>query len=91
MDSAIYIKGLLNKRVFDASNTNKLDLRKKIACAFGRSGCSDKAIDNLFHSMKNVLKMDMVNGPLIIDSISADSLGRKAKQYGQEIADKLIK
>ena len=90
-DSAIYIKGLLNKRVFDTSNADKIDFRKKIGGAFGRYGSSDKAIDNLFHTMKNVLKMDVVNGPLIIDSISTDSLGRKAKQYGQEIADKLIK
>ena len=39
--------------------------------------------------MKNVLKMDMVDGPLILDSISSGSGVRKAKQYGQEIAEKL--
>jgi flavorubredoxin len=89
-DSAIYIKDLLNKLVIDASKANKIDFRNKIGGAFGRPGCNDKAIDSLLHTMKNVLKMDMVNGPLIIDSISADSGGRKAKDFGQEIAHKLM-
>ena len=89
LDSGIYIKDLLHKLEIDDSNANIIDFRRKIGGAFGRSGCSDEAIGSLFHTMKNVLKMDMVNGPLIIDSISADSGSRKAKQYGREIAEKL--
>ena len=90
LDSGIYINDLLNDLKLDASLANKIDFPRKIGGAFGGPKCSDNAIDNLFHTMKNVLKMDMVNGPLIIDSISDSSGGRKAKQYGQEIAKKLI-
>ena len=90
LDSGIYVKDLLHRLEMDASNADKIDFQRKIGGAFGRPGRSDKAIGSLFHTMKNVLKMDMVNGPLFIDSLSADSVERKAKQYGQEIVDKLI-
>ena len=91
LDSGIYIKDLLQKIKPASSDTNESSFQKKIGGAFGGPTCSENKIGNLFHTMKNVLKMDVVNGPLIIDSTSSDSLGRKAKQYGQEIADKLIK
>jgi flavorubredoxin len=89
LGSGIYRKDLLHKMEIDASNANEVDFQRKIGGAFGKPGGRDKAIDNLFHAMKNNLKMDMVNGPLIVDSISAGSGARKAKQYGQEIAEKL--
>ena len=88
LDSGIYLKDLLHKLNTDASDTNGIDFRTKIGGAFGKPGCNDKAISSLFHEMKNVLKMDMVDGPLILDSISSGSGVRKAKQYGQEIAEK---
>ena len=90
LDSGIYINDLLSELKLDSSVANEIDFQRKIGGAFGGSTCSDNAIGNLFHTMKNVLKMDMVNEPLIIDSISDSSGGRKAKQYGQEIAKKLI-
>lgn len=90
LDSGIYTNDLLNEWKLDASMANKIDFQRKIGGAFGGPTCSNIAIGNLFHAMKNDLKMDMVNGPLIIDSISDSSGGRKAKQYGREIAEKLI-
>jgi flavorubredoxin len=89
LDSGIYIKDLFQKTKPDFSDANEIDFKRKIGGAFGEPGCSAKAISNLFDVMKNVLKMDMVDGPLILDSISSVSAVRKAKQYGQEIAEKL--
>jgi flavodoxin len=91
LNSGIYISDLLNKLEFDSPLADKIDFQRKIGGAFGGPTCSENAIGNLFHTMKNVLKVDMVNGPLVIDSISDSSGKRKAKQYGQEIAEKLIK
>jgi flavorubredoxin len=90
LDSGIYINDLLNKLELDSSLADKIDFQRKIGGAFGGPTCSKNAISNLFHTMKNVLKVDMVNDPLVIDSISDSSGKRKAKQYGQEIAEKLI-
>ena len=89
LDSGVYVKDLLHKMKTDTSDANEIDLKRKIGGAFGKPGPGDKAIDSLFDIMKNDLKMDMVNGPLILDSISSGSGIQKAKQYGQEIAEKL--
>ena len=89
LDSGIYVKNLLHKMKTDASAANEIDFGKKIGGAFGKPGHGDKAIGSLFEIMKNVLKMDMVNGPLVLDSTSSGSEVQKAKQYGQELAEKL--
>ena len=90
LDSGVYIKDLLPKLKTDASDENEIDFERKIGGAFGKPGPGIKAIDSTFDIMKNDLKMDMVNGPLILESNSAGSEVQKAKQYGQEIAEKLI-
>ncbi len=89
LDSGVYLKDLLHKMKTYTLDANEIDLERKIGGAFGKPGPGDKAIDSLFDIMKNDLKMDMVNGPLILDSISSGSGVQKAKQYGQEIAEKL--
>lgn len=89
LDSGVYEKDLLHKMKTDTSDANEIDFERKIGGAFGKPGPGDKAIGSLFEIMKNVLKMDMVNGPLILDSISSGSGVQKAKQYGQELAEKL--
>lgn len=89
LDSGIYIKDLLNKIKTDFSGTNEISFERKIGGAFGKPGCSDKSIRNLFDVMKNDLKMDMINIPLTLESISSVSELRKAKKFGQKIAKKL--
>jgi menaquinone-dependent protoporphyrinogen IX oxidase len=89
LDSGIYVNDLLQKMKTDVSDANEIDFERKIGGVFGNSGRIDKEISSLFDAMKNVLKMDMVNDPLILDSISSGSGARKAKQYGQKIAEKL--
>jgi len=89
LDSGIYIKDLLQKIKPDFSDTNETNFERKIGGAFGKPSCSDKSISNLFDVMKNVLKMDMVNMPLTLESISSVSELRKAKKFGQKIAEKL--
>jgi hypothetical protein len=89
LDSEVYVKDLLPKLKTDTSDANEIDFERKIGGAFGKPRPGDKATGSLFDIMKDVLKMDMVNGPLILDSISSDSGVQKAKQYGQELAEKL--
>ena len=89
LDSGIYIKDLLHKMKTDTAMANEIDFGKKIGGAFGKPGPGDKAIGSIFDIMKNDLKMDMVKGPLILDSTSPASGVEKAKQYGQELAEKL--
>lgn len=89
LDSGIYVKDLLHKMKKDSSETNEIDFERKIGGAFGKPGPGDKAIGSLFDTMKNDLKMNMVAGPLILDSVSSGYGIQKAKQYGQEIAEKL--
>ena len=73
LDSGIYIKDLLNKIKSDFSDTSETSFERKIGGAFGKPGCSDKSIRNLFDVMQNDLKMDMINTPLTIESISRTS------------------
>ena len=73
----------------ETAEASEIDFERKIGAAFGKPGPGIKAIDSTFDIMKNDLKMDMVNGPLILESNSAGSEVQKAKQYGQEIAEKL--
>ena len=89
LDSGIYMKDLLHKMKTDTAMANEIDFGKKIGGAFGKPGPGDKAIGSIFDIMKNDLKMDMVKGPLILDSTSPASGVEKAKQYGQELAEKL--
>ena len=89
LDSGIYIKDLLQKIKPDSSDSNEKCFERKIGGAFGKPGCSNKSIRNLFDVMQNDLKMDMINIPLTLESISSVSELRKAKKFGQKIAEKL--
>ena len=89
LDSGIYVKDLLQKIKPDLSDTSEIYFERKIGGAFGKPGSSDKSISNLCDVMKNVMKMDVVNIPLTLESISSVLELRKAKEFGQKIADRL--
>jgi flavorubredoxin len=89
LDSGVYVQNLLHRMKAESSEEKELGYQRKIGGAFGKPGPRVKAIGSTFDTMKNELKMDMVNGPLILDSNSPGSEIQKARQYGREIAEKL--
>jgi flavorubredoxin len=67
----------------------KASLEGKIGAAFGAFGWSGEAPDRIYDTMKNIFKMDMVNGPLRLKSASLSGGVQMAQNYGKEIAKKM--
>ncbi|MBW1894929.1 MAG: nitric oxide synthase [Deltaproteobacteria bacterium] len=65
------------------------DLEGKVGGAFGMPGCTQETAQRIYDKMKNVLKMEMVNAPLCLETISSGSAMRIGEEYGQEIAKKI--
>ena len=66
----------------------KAGLEDKVGGAFGAFGWSGEAPDRIFDTMKNVLKMNMVNGPLRLKSSDLGGGLQMAHSYGREIVEK---
>ena len=67
----------------------KTGLEGKVGAAFGAFGWSGEAPGRIFDTMKNVLKMEMVGGPLRLKSASLGGGIQMAQDYGREIAKKM--
>ena len=67
----------------------KTGLEGKIGGSFGAFGWSGEAPGRIFDTMKNILKMDMVNGPLMLKSALLGGGTEMAQGYGKDIAQKL--
>jgi flavorubredoxin len=67
----------------------KTGLEGKVGGSFGAFGWSGEAPSRIFDTMKNVLKMDMVGGPLRLKSTSLGGGTQMAQDYGREIGKKL--
>jgi flavorubredoxin len=67
----------------------KTGLEGKVGGTFGAFGWSGEAPGRIFDTMKNVLKMDMVNGPLMLKSALLGGGTEMAQGYGKDIAKKL--
>jgi len=65
------------------------NLEGKVGGAFGMPGCTRETAQRIYDKMKNILKMEMVNAPLCLETISSGSAMRMAEEYGQEIAKKI--
>ena len=65
------------------------NLEGKVGGAFGLSGCTRETAQRIYEKMKNILKMEMVNAPLCLETISSGSAMRMAEEYGQELAKKI--
>ena len=67
----------------------KTGLEGKVGGSFGAFGWSGEAPGRIFDTMKNILKMDMVGGPLRLKSASLGGGTQMAQDYGREISKKL--
>ena len=67
----------------------KADLEGKVGGSFGSFGWSGEAPDRIFDTMKNVLNMDMVSGPLRLKTVKLGGGNQMAKDYGREIGKKI--
>jgi len=67
----------------------KAGVEGKVGGSFGAYGWSGEAPGRIFDTMKNVLKMDMVSGPLMLKSALLGGGIEMAQGYGKDIAKKL--
>ena len=67
----------------------KANLEGKVGGAFGAFGWSGEASARIFETMKNIFKMDMVDGPLRLKSSSLGGGTQMAQDYGKKIARRL--
>ena len=67
----------------------KANLEGKVGGAFGAFGWSGEAPERIYQTMKNVFKMDMVSGPLMLKSAALGGALQMAQGYGKEIGKKL--
>ena len=66
----------------------KAKLEGKVGGAFGAHGWSTEAPGRIYDTMKNIFKMNMVSGPLMLKSSSLGGGIQMAQQYGKDIAKK---
>jgi flavorubredoxin len=67
----------------------KAGLEGKVGGSFGAFGWSGEAPDRIFDTMKNVLNMEMVNGPLRLKSVKLGGGNQMAQDYGRDIGKKI--
>ena len=67
----------------------KANLEGKVGGAFGAHGWSTEAQDRIYNTMKEIFKMDMAKGPLLLKSASLGGGVQMAQEYGKEIGSKL--
>ncbi len=67
----------------------KAGLEGKVGGSFGAYGWSGEAPGRIFDTMKNIMKMDMVSGPLMLKSALLGGGIEMAQGYGKDIAKKL--
>ena len=71
------------------SLAENVDLKGRAGGAFGSFGWSGEATDVIFETMSNTLAMDMVSGPLRIQSATAEEDCETAREYGRLVAARL--
>ena len=67
----------------------KANLGDKVGGAFGAHGWSTEAQDRIYNTMKEIFKMNMTKGPLLLKSPSLGGAVQMAHEYGKEIGNKL--
>ena len=67
----------------------KANLEGKVGGAFGAHGWSTEAQDRIYNTMKEIFKMDVTKGPLLLKSASLGGGVQMAHDYGKEIGAKL--
>jgi len=64
-------------------------LEGKVGGSFGAFGWSGEAPSRIFDTMKHILKMQMVSGPLRLKSASLGGGVQMAQDYGREVFKKM--
>ena len=67
----------------------KAELEGKVGGSFGAFGWSGEAPGRIFDTMKHILKMDMVGGPLMLKSAALGGGTQMAQDYGRDIGKKM--
>ncbi len=67
----------------------KTGLEGKVGGAFGAFGWSGEAPNRIYDTMKNVLNMNMVGGPLRLKSASLGGGIQMAQDYGRDLYKKM--
>jgi len=67
----------------------KANLAGKVGGAFGAHGWSTEAQDRVYNTMKEIFRMEMTQGPLLLKSASLGGAVQMAHEYGKEIGNKL--
>jgi flavorubredoxin len=68
---------------------DKAGLEGKVGGSFGAFGWSGEAPGRIFDTMKNILKMNMVAGPLRLKSASLGGGTQMAQDYGRDVFKKM--
>ncbi len=66
----------------------KVDLEGKAGGSFGAFGWSGEAPNRIYDTMNNLFKMNMVNEPLRLKSVSLGNGTETAHNYGREVGKK---
>lgn len=66
----------------------KAGLKGKVGGSFGAFGWSGEAPGRIYDTMKHILEMEMVNGPLMLKSALLGGGIQMAQDYGREIGKK---
>ena len=67
----------------------KANLEGKTGASFGAFGWSGEAPGRIYDTMKNVCKMDMVRGPLMLKSALLQGAKQMAQDYGREVGKEI--
>ena len=87
--SATYHGGMIQGMKTLLFLAEKAGLEGKAGGAFGAFGWSGEAPDRIYDTMKNIFKMNMVDGPLRLKASSLGGGVQMAQDYGRQIAEKL--
>ncbi len=87
--SATYHGDLMNNMKTFLFLAEKANLEGKVGGSFGSFGWSGEAPERIYDTMKNVYKMEMVSGPLMLKSSNLGGGIGMAHDYGKEIAKKI--
>jgi flavorubredoxin len=87
--SATYHGDLMNCMKTFLFLAEKADLEGKVGGSFGSFGWSGEAPERIYDTMKNIFKMDMVSGPLMLKSGHLGGGIGMSHDYGKEIAKKI--
>ena len=87
--SATYHGDMMNPMKTFLFLAEKADLKGKAGGSFGAFGWSGEAPERIYDTMKNIYKMDMVSGPLMLKSSALGGGIKLAHDYGKEIAKKM--